>query len=155
MAADVADCVRSCIVDCLGIYNYDLHVVQTRWSGRIRGQGIESVTSDVKITPVPKIMLDLSFQLDMEGRTEAGSAECEVSIHVKQATLIPDTAVNESFFWEIVDRSNGERMRFFPDKKPVRNPGETTYKLSAHRIFEDRKEDGTIDDSPVFMPRAK
>lgn len=144
----------ACVDSSLGMYQLKLFVVTTRWSGNRRGEGTESVVKQYEVSPRPKILFSLTLDNESIGRIESGAMSVEISITVPTKELVPDTTDKESFWWE-VHFEDGSRRRFFPTSPPVSNQGETMYKMTAERNYEDRLDSGKIDDTPSFIPRMR
>jgi hypothetical protein len=62
-----------------GMRPYSVHVVRTRWSGGARGEGVETVVSDLVILPTPRIvdLSSLSVVVQSAGADELGSVQLD------------------------------------------------------------------------------
>lgn len=146
------DCIRD-LNACLGARIHDVRLVRTRWSGGVRGRGVEEVISDEPILPAP-LVRDLSGVRSYQsgvGAIERGSVVVsEISLRYTEDELqgnYPGGAPippNENFYWEVVNISSGERRRFLPDGPPTPDPLKFEYRIRLTRAQENRSRSGEV-----------
>lgn len=152
----VVDAVRD-ISTQLGFRAYIIRVIRTRWSGLVRGQGLELIDHTLTILPVPK-MSDLSSLAEIVtqiGLDETGSVVLtEVSgAYGEDVLLGRDGSGNPpepeaQVFYEIEfirpDGQPGERRRFFPSGAPSYDPAKFQWTVRLERAREGRDRMGDL-----------
>lgn len=154
---DCLDELRQIAAD-MGARPYRVFLVKTRWSGKRRGEGVETVTSEVEILPTPKVdsIDNLNLQLLDIGTDDAGMLKVrEISPRYQENQLRglnPDgseIAQNETFSWEISlsrgDAEEKKRRRFVIRGVPIYHSssgGALQWHVSLTRAGSDRNASG-------------
>lgn len=137
-----------------GLRPYRVYLIRTRWSGKRRGEGVETVFSEKEVTPTPKIdqISSLQNQLLDIGLDETGQltvseispryTETELTGVAQDGAEIPR---NETFYWE-VDLSRGDldakrRRRFVPKTAVYYDAENLQWTVTLTRVGNDRESD--------------
>lgn len=135
-----------------GLRPYVVRLVRTKWTGEMRGDGVEEVIWTKDLNPVPKLsnnLASIDMQLQNIGLDEQGSlyvsrisptmTENELLGKRPDGTSIP---ANETFFWEIeFQRPDGTtpiKRRFYPDTLPSLDAGNCQWTMNIKRAQGDR-----------------
>lgn len=152
----VADAVRN-IDTLLGLRNYAVRVVQSRWTGGYRYSGVEVVDSVMTILPNPKLEgLDaLTRQPGAGGVLESGLVRVsEISGAYTEDDLLgtrdggrePGEDVN--VYWEIefISPTGGPTMRrrFQPSSAPSYDAGNVQWSIVLTQVQQARDAEGAI-----------
>jgi len=140
----------------LGARPYRVFLVRTRWSGKRRGQGVETVFSEDEILPTPKLSELSSLQrtmLDIGSDEQGGMNVSEISPRYTEWQLLglnPDGSAvpeNETFSWEISlsrgDAGSKKRRRFTVQGIPGYNASRLEWTVRLGRAGSDRNPDGS------------
>lgn len=153
--AECVDCWRQ-IPSELGARPYRIYLVKTRWTGRRRGEGVETIANIEEITPTPKAEPVSSIQQQLQdiGLDEVGSLQItEISPRYTEDRLMgknpdgKDIAANESFYWEIVLTRNlpqerVKRRRFMVSGVPSYEATKLQWTVRLVRAGSDRDAGG-------------
>lgn len=134
----------------LGLRQYVVSLVRTRWTGGERGDGVEQVVSTEPLLPVPKVqeLVALSATNTNVGEQEFGSLTVsEISIRYTEAQLTgAPVGVDENFYWEIEfvggQQPAQRKRRFTVNAPPSQNPENFEWTIKLARALEDRTELG-------------
>jgi len=151
---DCLDEIRQLNAD-LGARPYRVFLVRTRWSGKRRGQGVESVLEETEILPTPKVAEFSAIQrqlLDIGTDEQGGMNISEISPRYTEWQLLglnPDgsaIAENETFSWEISlsrgDAGDKKRRRFMVQGVPGYNASRLEWTVRLIRAGSDRAAGG-------------
>lgn len=148
------DDIRQLAAD-LGARPYRVFWVRTRWSGRERGAGVETVFSEEEVIPTPKVeMGGIQRQLLDIGVDEQGTATVtEISPRYTESQLtgqLPsgqEIPGNETFSWEISlsrgDSDSKLRRRYMIQGAPVYEATRLQWTVRLVRAGSDREANGT------------
>jgi len=136
---------------------YSVTLYHTRWTGRVRGQGTESIIFAKDILPTPLIidMGTLQEVATVHGLDEAGSIQMnEVSGRFTEDMLLGidsegrEPLDTDNVFFEIEfprkDGRMGERRRFELRSAPSYVPDQFQWHLTLGKIDENRDRDGNL-----------
>lgn len=141
----------------LGLRNYAVRVVTTRWTGGYRYTGFEEVVDVLSIVPTPKLEgLDaITRQPSTGGVLETGLVRVsEISGAYSEDNLLgtrdgghePPEDVN--VYWEIeIVQPNGAptlRRRFQPASAPTYDGGAVQWSITLQQVQQAREPDGGI-----------
>lgn len=135
-----------------GLRPYVVRLVRTRWTGEVRGDGVEEVIWTKDFVPTPKLdnnLGSIDMQLQNIGLDEQGSLRVsQISTSYTEQELLGKTVdnqsipLNETFFWEVeFQRSDGTqpiKRRFYPDTLPTLDPGNCQWTINIKRAQGDR-----------------
>lgn len=150
---DCVDEIRQIATD-LGARPYRVFWVRTRWSGRERGLGVESVISVEELTPTPNVQLSgLQRQMLDIGVDEQGATTVtEISPRYTETQLTgqrpngEEIPPNETFYWEISlsrgDADAKKRRRYMLQGAPVYEAARLQWTVTLIRAGTDREADG-------------
>lgn len=147
----VADKIRD-LSSVFGLRPYIVRLVRTRWTGEVRGDGVEEVIWSKDFVPTPKLdnnLGSIDMQLQNIGLDEQGSLRVsQISTSYTEQELLGKTAdnqsipLNETFFWEIEfmrrDGTQPIKRRFYPDTLPTLDPGNCQWVINIKRAQGDR-----------------
>ena len=150
----VADDLRDLFTQ-FGLRPYKVHIIKTRWAGRKRGDGVETVVSSRTILPTP-LVTDLTalneivtpVGLDEEGgillqEISGCFTEDDLRGHQEDGTPV---AANEQLYYEIeFPKPNGEdseRRRFHMRSAPMYFADNFAWQVRLERAREDRNRAG-------------
>lgn len=147
------DDIRQIATD-VGARPYRVFWVRTRWSGRERGSGVESVISVEELTPTPKVQMDglqrqmLDIGIDEQGAISISEIsprynEMQLTGQLPSGEAIP---ANETFYWE-VSLSRGDidakkRRRYMIQGAPTYDATRLQWTVRLVRAGSDREADG-------------
>lgn len=149
----VVDRVRDLHVR-LGMRDYNVYLVTTRWTGGARDDGVEEVASSVPILPVPKVtsMSDLRREGSPIGGVEGGDVTVsEISLTFSENQLRglgpngEQTPRDSGFYYELEFPSALQqtvRRRFTLVSAPEVGPFGSTVRLT--RAYDDRQASGAV-----------
>ena len=140
-----------------GVRPYIVRQVFTRWSGGLRGRGVEEVVLESAVLPTPKVAsLDaLDSTLISIGNTEYGSLEVsQISGRYTEDYILgrnafgDQTPADAQFYYEIEfpdenGRFPGIKRRFTVSGTPSYNPGGFQWTVQLTRAAQDRSRNGT------------
>ena len=147
------DDIRQLAAD-VGARPYRVFLVRTRWSGRERGSGVESVISEDEVIPTPKVeMGGLQRQMLDIGMDEQGTAtvteisprylENQLTGQLPNGEEIPG---NETFYWEISlsrgDSDSNRRSRYMIQGVPIYEATRLQWTARLVRAGSDREASG-------------
>lgn len=145
------DDIRTSIHAVAGDRPYRVYQVRTRWSGGVRGEGVESLISETEMIPTPRVegISNLEEMLQPVGSDEEGGVTLsEISLTMTESEVSPLAGTsqirqNEQFYYEI-RYSTGRRRRFIPSGAPERVSGQVGWRLSLTAQDSDRNPSGTV-----------
>lgn len=140
----------------LGARSYTVALVWTRWSGGVRGEGVEEVLCRREILPTPKVsgLYSVDRVTESIGSLEEGSLSVsEISLRFTEDDLTGLTggpgnwaAIPEdtAFYWEVTAVSAGcpAHRRFSLATPPTRDVVGFQWKIRLSRAFGDRLRNG-------------
>lgn len=139
----------------LGARPYRVFWVRTRWSGRERGEGVESVISEEEVTPTPKVEMGglqrtlLDIGTDEQGAVTVTEISPRYTEHQLTGDLPNGRAIpsNETFSWEIsLSRGDSDakiRRRYMIQGVPVYEATRLQWTVRLIRSGSDREANGT------------
>lgn len=145
----LADDLRDLRVE-LGGRPYRIFLVKTRWTGEVRGDGVEEVFYEEELLPVPKLSTLSSVALTVQsvGLDEVGELQVsEISPRYNEFQLRGLTERgepledNETFYWEVAFFRHGvstTRRRFLPRSTPYYDAIALQWSLGLVRAGRDR-----------------
>jgi hypothetical protein len=158
--APVADRIRD-LNTRFGRRNYNVTIYRTRWSGRVRGQGKETIIFQQDILPTPALadMGSLTEMLTLHGLDEAGSVQLsEVSARFTEDFLMGidpegfEPLDTDNVFYEIEfprpDGRPGLKRRFELRGAPTYKPDAFQWYLTLDKIDADRFRNGDLSSDP-------
>jgi hypothetical protein len=150
---DTVDSVRD-IYTQLGARPYRVRMVRTRWTGGMRGVGVEEVVCETPILPTPRVsdLANLSQELLPIGMEEVGQVRIsEISPRYTEDQLVgrdndgTPVSSDTEFYYEIEfvrPDSDGVRRRFIPTGVPNYNPTQFQWWIDLRRAHDDRTRAG-------------
>ncbi len=154
--APVADKLRDLNTK-FGRRNYNVTIYRTRWSGRIRGQGKESIIFEQCILPTPALadLGSLTELATLHGLEEAGTIQLsEVSHRFTEDLLMGidpegfEPLDTDNVYYEIEfprpDGRPGVKRRFELRGAPTYRPDQYQWFLSLEKIEDNRFRDGHL-----------
>lgn len=120
--ARVFDRARAAVAD-LGFRVYRVSFVHVRWTGRVRGDGVEERVTEREILPPPQVqdMAGIARNLSLAQIDEGGAVlitKVSAAYSEDQVLCRPHTGKplppNESIYYEIQALEGGERRRLVP-----------------------------------------
>ena len=152
----VADNIRD-LATRVGLRPYQVFIIQTRWAGDYRGDGVDEVISTLELLPTPKVedLGSLNERVGPVGVEEVGNvlitgisaSYTEDELRGWTAEGIPPDA-NVSVFWEVnYPRETGttsRRRRFHLAGAPVYMPGRLSWEVLLESSVERRGRDGEL-----------
>lgn len=152
----VADRMRDVRVR-FGLRTYKVHMVRTRWSGGVRGKGVETLVSDDVVLPTPLVsdLTGLALTVGPAVFNEIGTIVLsEVSGKYTENMLqgrgrggepVPD---DESFWYEVEFTQAGmdtaERRRFSIRSAPMYQAGRFQWLITLHVASQGRGREGEL-----------
>jgi hypothetical protein len=106
----------------LGVQPYRVFLLTTRWSENEYGEGTESLVSETEITPPPLVELGVTIDFRPFGADCSGKLVLsQISLRYSEEELVPTVPEGTQFYFEVRRTDGANRVRAFPDTKPVRN----------------------------------
>ena len=154
--APVADKLRD-LNTRFGRRNYNVTIYRTRWSGRVRGQGEESVIFQQDILPTPALadLGSLTELATLHGLDESGSIQLsEISHRFTEDILMGvdpegfEPLDTDNVYYEIEftrpDGRPGAKRRFELRGAPTYRPDQFQWFISLEQIDANRFRDGEL-----------
>lgn len=151
----VADTLRDLSTQ-FGLRPYNISIIVTAWSGGFRGEGVESVVSETRLLPTPKLStLDsLSEIINSVGTDENGLvAISQISGSYSEYQLLglgpqgEPVEQNQQVFYEVeYPRANGpgERRRFTPRSAPTYEADKFQWTIRLEKAVGNRDAAGDV-----------